>query len=94
LRRPGIRTAPIDSRAVGLAVRYDTILYRHDRLPEGFVCRRDKERFFRLLGEVARVVVDLARSYRRLKREYRAAYPQLVSDEAWRERFSPVQPTR
>jgi hypothetical protein len=47
-----------------------------------------------LLGEVARVVVDLARSYRRLKREYRAAYPQLVSDEAWRERFSPVQPTR
>jgi glycosyltransferase involved in cell wall biosynthesis len=94
LRRPGIRTAPIDSRAVGLAVRYDTILYRHDRLPEGFVCSRDRERFFRLLGEVARVVVDLARSYRRLKREYRAAYPQLVSDAAWRERFSPVQPTR
>lgn len=94
LRRRGIRTAPIDSRAVGLAVRYDTILYRHDRLPEGFVCRRDRARFFRLLGEVARVVVDLARSYRRLKREYRAAYPQLVSDEAWRARFSPAQPTR
>lgn len=94
LRRRGIRTAPIDSRAVGLAVRYDTILYRHDRLPEGFVCGRDKERFFRLLGEVARVVVDLARSYGRLKREYRAAYPQLVSDAAWRERFSPAQPTR
>lgn len=94
LRRTGIRTAPIDSRAVGLAVRYDTILYRHDRLAEGFVCRRDRERFFRLLGEVTRVVVDLARSYRRLKREYRDAYPQLVSDAAWRERFSPAQPTR
>ena len=59
LRRRGIRTAPIDSRAVGLAVRYDTILYRHDRLPEGFVCRRDRARFFGLLGEVARVVATL-----------------------------------
>ena len=88
LRRDVLKTAPIDSRAVGLATRYNRILYRHDRLPEGFLVERDSRRFFSLLREVCLVTKDIAFNYRRLKREYRAAYPQLVSDESWHARFN------
>ena len=88
LRRDVLKTAPIDSRAVGLATRYNRILYRHDRLPEGFVVERDSRRFFGLLREVCVVTKDIALNYRRLKREYRDAYPMLVSDESWQKRFS------
>ena len=87
LRSTALRTAPIDSRAVGLALRHDRILYRHDRLPEGFVCERDRARFFALWRDVFSVLGSLARSYGRLKREYRAAYPSLVSDASWQRRF-------
>ena len=88
LRRDVLKTAPIDSRAVGLATRYNRILYRHDRLPEGFVVERDSKRFFRLFGEVCVVTKDIALNYRRLKREYREAYPTLVSDASWHARFA------
>ena len=88
LRRDVLKTAPIDSRAVGLATRYNRILYRHDRLPEGFVVERDARRFFALLREVCVVTKDIALNYRRLKREYRDAYPMLVSDESWQKRFN------
>ena len=90
LRSKALRTAPIDSRAVGLAVRHDRILYRHDRIPEGFVCERDRARFFTLWREVFAVLRLLARDYGRLKRDYRAAYAELVSDESWRRRFDGV----
>ncbi len=88
LRRDTLRTAPIDSRAVGLATRYNRILYRHDRLPEGFLVERDTKRFFNLLREVAVVTKDIAFNYKRLKGEYKAAYPTLVSDESWHARFA------
>ena len=88
LRRDTLRTAPIDSRAVGLATRYNRILYRHDRLPEGFLVERDAKRFFSLLREVAVVTKDIAFNYKRLKGEYKAAYPTLVSDESWHARFA------
>lgn len=88
LRRDSLKTAPIDSRAVGLATRYNRILYRHDRLPEGFLVQRDSKRFFALLREVAVVTKDIAVNYKRLKREYRVAYPALVSDESWHARFN------
>ena len=88
LRRDTLRTAPIDSRAVGLATRYNRILYRHDRLPEGFLVERDAKRFFSLLREVVVVTKDIAFNYKRLKGEYKAAYPTLVSDESWHARFA------
>jgi hypothetical protein len=90
LRSSALRTAPIDSRAVGLALRHERILYRHDRLPEGFVCERDRARFFALWRDVFGVLGALMRNYGRLKREYRAAYPSLVSDEAWQRQFDGV----
>ena len=90
LRSRALRTAPIDSRAVGLAVRHDRILYRHDRLPEGFVCERDHGRFFALWRDVFSVLRELSRSYDGLKREYRASYAELVGNEAWQRRFDGV----
>ena len=90
LRSRTLRTAPIDSRAVGLALRHERILYRHDRLPEGFVCERDRARFFALWRDVFGVLGALMRNYGRLKREYRAAYPSLVSDGAWQRQFDGV----
>ena len=90
VRSKNLRTAPIDSRAVGLALRHDRILYRHDRLPEGFECTRDRARFTALWRDVFSVIGQLARNYGRLKREYHAAYPSLVSDAAWQRRFDGV----
>jgi hypothetical protein len=64
------------------------ILYRHDRIDDGYVVARDNARFFKLLGEVLVAVKDIAVNYRRLKREYRAAYKSMVSTEVWERRFS------
>lgn len=88
LRRKGPGVAPIDARAVGVATLRNEILYRHDRIDDGYVVTRDDARFFRLLGEVLVAVKDIAINYRRLKREYRAAYESMVSTEAWERRFS------
>jgi len=88
LRRRGIGTAPIDARAVGVATLRNQILYRHERIAEGYLVQRDTKRFFNLLREVIAAIGQIRRSYKRLRREYRAAYPQLVSDEAWESRFA------
>ena len=88
MKSKGIGVAQIDVRAVGLAIRHDTILYRHPRVEEGFVCERDYKRFVAIQREVFATCWRLARTYRRLKRDYRAAYPDLVSDQAWKERFA------
>ena len=78
--------AQIDVRAVGLAVRHDTILYRHPRFDEGFICQRDTARFRTIQREVFRTTWQLARTYNKLKKAYRAAYPELVSTESWKKR--------
>ena len=88
LRRRGPGVAPIDARAVGVATLRNQILYRHDRIDDGYIVERDNARFFTLLGKVIHAMKDIAVNYRRLKREYRAAYPAMVSTEAWERRFS------
>ncbi len=88
LLKRGIGTAPIDARAVGVATLRNQILYRHERITEGYLVKRDTKRFFSLLGEVIASIDEIRRSYTRLRREYRAAYPQLVSDQAWESRFA------
>jgi GT2 family glycosyltransferase len=88
LRLGGYGVAPIDARAVGVATLRNRVLYRHDRLDEGYVVERDNKRFMRLLRETSVAVLAIARNYKRLKREYRAAYPAMVSTEAWESRFS------
>jgi hypothetical protein len=52
------------------------------------VVERDTKRFFSLLGQVAKSIVAIAFSYGRLKRQYRAMYPEMVSTAAWEARFT------
>ena len=86
LKKYGV--GPIDARAVGVATLRNRILYRHDRIADGYTVERDTKRFFRLLREVIKSIFAIATSYKRLKREYRAAYPTMVSNDAWEERFT------
>jgi hypothetical protein len=79
--------APINSRAVGLATRSTSILHRHPRLDEGYVLERDAKRFWDDMSALRKSLMRLRREYPRLKREYRAYYAEMVSDEAWAERF-------
>jgi hypothetical protein len=88
LKSKKIGVAKIDARAVGLAVRHDTILYRHPDLPEGFVCTRDRERFRDLQKRAFRSAWRLMRDYKKLKKAYRGAYSSMVSDAAWKDRFN------
>ena len=88
LRLRGYGVGPIDARAVGVATLRNRILYRHDRIADGYVVERDTKRFFSLLGQVAKSIVSIALSYGRLKRQYRAAYPEMVSTQAWEARFT------
>jgi hypothetical protein len=86
LKKYGV--GPIDARAVGVATLRNRILYRHDRIADGYTVERDTKRFFKLLREVVKSIFAIATSYKRLKREYRAAYPAMVSNDAWEERFT------
>jgi GT2 family glycosyltransferase len=89
LRTKKVGVAQIDVRAVGLAIRHDKILYRHPRFDEGFICERDAARFARIQKEVFSTTLQLLRTYKSLKKTYRKQYPELVSTEAWKKRFSP-----
>jgi GT2 family glycosyltransferase len=86
LRSQNIGVAQIDVRAVGLAIRHDKILYRHPRFEEGFVCERDSKRFRAVQHEVFATTWQLLRTYKKLKKAYRAKYPELVSTESWKTR--------
>ena len=88
LKSKKIGVAKIDARAVGLSVRHDTILYRHPELPEGFVCTRDRERFRNLQRRAFRSAWRLMRDYKKLKKAYRSAYSDMVSNDAWTKRFN------
>ena len=50
--------------------------------------RSDYARFRRIRREVFLTTFTLLRTYRRLKREYRAAYPTMVGDAYWRDQFA------
>jgi galactofuranosylgalactofuranosylrhamnosyl-N-acetylglucosaminyl-diphospho-decaprenol beta-1,5/1,6-galactofuranosyltransferase len=87
IRSDNVGVAQIDVRAVGLAIRHDKILYRHPRFEEGFICERDYKRFRKIQREVFVTTMQLLRNYGKLKKQYRAQYPDLVSDAAWQKRF-------
>lgn len=87
LRANEIGVAQIDVRAVGLAIRHNKILYRHPRFDEGFICERDYKRFMAIQRDVFRYTLRIARTYKRLKRDYRDNYITMVSDASWNARF-------
>jgi hypothetical protein len=65
----------------------EQVVYRYDPTGEGYVARRDRKRFFGLLGEMVRTAARVPGRFDQLKAQYRAAYPTLTSDEYWRRQF-------
>ena len=58
----------------------------------GYVARRDRKRFFALLGEMLRTAVRVPRRFDELKQGYRDAYPALTADAYWRRQFGEPAP--
>jgi glycosyltransferase involved in cell wall biosynthesis len=83
LDRKPLRAVPIQQRLLGTAPGNEEILYRDSSARFGFVARRDRRRFFGLLREMIRTAARIPWVFERLKRRYRDAYPQMVSDEYW-----------
>jgi GT2 family glycosyltransferase len=74
----------LQTRPITTGLDRDEIVYRYPPTGEGFVVRRDRDRFFDLLREAARTAVEITRTYDDVRERYRAAYPQMVSDGNWR----------
>lgn len=84
----GPAAVPLENRGVIASLARDAVVYRHELRPEGFVARRDRPRFFALLAGVLRVAVEIALRFDRVARDYREAYPRMVSDEYWATEFA------
>ena len=76
-----------DRTVLGASPGQRAILYRDDAHAYGFVARRDRRRFFRLLADMLATAARIPRAFERLQREYRAAYPDMVSDTYWKRQF-------
>ncbi len=74
-------------RALAVATRRRALLYRDASGRFGFVARRDRRRFFTLSADMIRVCGLIVRRLRSTSREYRIAYPEMVSDGYWRDQF-------
>ncbi len=85
-RRPMV-ALHVQHRALLAAPLRTELLFRSERQGEGFVARRDRKRFFTLLADMLRTAGRIPLRFRGLARDYRAAYPDMVSDEYWRRQF-------
>jgi glycosyltransferase involved in cell wall biosynthesis len=87
LDRASMRAVPIQHRVLGASPGQRAILYRDDAHTHGFVARRDRRRFFRLFADMLATAARIPVVFGRLRREYRAAYPEMVSDTYWKQQF-------
>jgi len=85
-RRP-LRAVPMQHRVLGASPGNAAILYRDATGAHGFVAKRDRRRFRRLFVDMIRTAVRIPRHFKRVRRAYRDAYPEMVSDEYWRTQF-------
>lgn len=74
---------PIQQRVITAATWRRAILYRSEQHGKGFVARRDRARFFKLLADMVVTSVRISYRFKGLRSSYRAAYPDMVSDEYW-----------
>ncbi len=89
-----LRAVPIQQRVLGASPGHGAILYRDGTGGYGFVAQRDRPRFFRLFADMVRTAAHIPRSFGALRRSYRAAYPEMVSDTYWQRQFGlEVTPT-
>jgi galactofuranosylgalactofuranosylrhamnosyl-N-acetylglucosaminyl-diphospho-decaprenol beta-1,5/1,6-galactofuranosyltransferase len=81
--RQGPAAVSLQTRPITTGLWRDEVVYRYPPTGEGFVVHRDRDRFFALLKETARTCVEISRRFPGVRDRYRAAYPDMVSDEAW-----------
>jgi len=85
--RRALRGVQLGERPLAAAPGHGAMLYRDRDHTHGFVVRRDRRRFGRLFAEMLATAVRIPFTFGRLRREYRSAYPTLVSDDYWRSQF-------
>jgi len=81
--RQGPAAVSLQTRPITTGLWRDEIVYRYPPTGEGFVVHRDRDRFFALLKETARTYTEISRRFAGVRDRYRAAYPDMVSDENW-----------
>lgn len=88
LRRSG-RTwaAAVDAAPAMATIGVDQMVYRHEATGEGFIARRDDERFKGITRRLRQVNGRLTREFDAAAEAWRGAYPKLVSDGFWRDQF-------
>ena len=86
-RRSRSWAAALDAEPAMATIGADEIIFRHEPTGEGFIARRDDQRFRALLRRLRAVSARLAREFDVAADAWRAAYPKLVSEEFWRDQF-------
>jgi len=81
------RAVPVQMRSIAAALGREELLYYWPPTSEGFVTRRDRRRFARLLGELAATVRQAWREFPGVAAEYRARRDEFVSDDYWMRQF-------
>jgi hypothetical protein len=84
LDRRRLGAVPVQQRVLGASPGRGAIVYRDSSGTYGFVAHRDRRRCFRLLADMARTAARIPWVFERVRDEYRAAFPEMVSDRYWR----------
>ncbi len=84
LDRRGLGAVPVQQRVLGASPGRGAIVFRDHSRTYGFVARRDRRRCFRLLVDMARTAARIPWVFDRVRDDYRAAFPEMVSDRYWR----------
>jgi hypothetical protein len=87
LSRLGRRVVPVQSRSIAAPLGREELLYYWEPTSEGFVARRDRRRFFRLLRELDRTVRRAWKEFPEVAEQYRNRRGEFVSDEYWMRHF-------
>jgi len=89
-----MRVFRVQERPMSGAFCQAAVMFWYEPANEGFVTKHSKKRFFKNLRDLAAVAFELLNNYQRVRQEFRAAYPKLVSEQAWGACFSRTQTPR
>jgi len=92
LRRKRTWAVRADSTPAMAMVGSDELVFRHDATGEGFVARRDQQRFRAILRRMRTLSGRISRDFDTVANSWREAYPKLVSDGYWRDQFAQRDP--
>jgi hypothetical protein len=80
-------SVPVQMRSIAAPFGREELLYYYPPTGEGFTARRDRKRFFALLGDLLRLVGRAWREFPAVAEEYRSRRDEFVTDEYWMHQF-------